>query len=265
MKKFFLFTALIWLGFFKLAGQQIMPNQPVGQVQQPVTTPQQPVMQAGQPVTTPGQPVMQAGQPFTQGQPIPGANSGLTLININMVVLGQAATSTNNGPMAFHFTQSTIGNNEILGLINDEFGTSFSTTNGDQLAVRSFFDGKIMVVGPTNNVLLDDASTTANNDHYQLNFSSTNTVSASQVSTNATTIFSVTAGSLNYVSGDGTNSFHLQGLTMINDLFFNGSVNSMETFQLTGGIGSSSFPGTTNNMTGVLTGNITGFGQSPTP
>jgi hypothetical protein len=260
MKKFVIFTALIWLGLFRLNGQQIMPNQPVGQVQQPVTTPQQPIMQAGQPVTTPGQPATQ-GLPFTQGQSVQGANSGLTIVHISMVVLGQAATSTNGGPMAFHFTQSAIGDNDILGLINDEFGTLFSTTNGDQLAVRNFFDGRFMVLGPTNNVLLDDASTTPNNDHYQLNFSSTNTVSASQVTTNATTIFSVTAGSLNYVSGDGTNSFHLQGLTMINDLFFNGLGNSMETFQLTGGIGSSLFPGSTNNMTGVLTGNISGFGQ----
>ena len=206
------------------------------------------------------QPVTQ--EPVMQGQPSPGANSGLTIVHINMVVLGQATTSTNGGPMAFHFTQSAIADNDILGLINDEFGTSFSTTNGDQLAVDSFFDGKFMVVGATNNVLLSDASTTANNDHYQLNFTSTNTVSASMESTNATSIFSVTAGSLNYVSGDGTNSFHLQGLTMINDLFFNGLGNSMETFQLTGGIGSSSFPGsTTNNLTGVLTGNVSGFGQ----
>src|SRR6516162_6713528 len=105
MKKFVIFTALIWLGLFRLNGQQIMPNQPVGQVQQPVTTPQQPIMQAGQPVTTPGQPATQ-GLPFTQGQSVQGANSGLTIVHISMVVLGQAATSTNGGPMAFHFTQS---------------------------------------------------------------------------------------------------------------------------------------------------------------
>lgn len=277
MKNFVLFIALIWLGLLRLNGQQtvtptqpvgpvqppaaqaqqpVMPNQPFGQVQQPVTTPQQPVMTPGQPGITPGQPAMTPEQSVTQE-----ANSGLTIVHVSMVVLGQTSTNTNGESAAFHFTQSTIADNDILGLINDEFGTSFSTTNGDQLAVHNFFDGKFMVVGPTNNVLLGDASTTANNDHYQLNLSSTNTVAATQVTTNASSIFSVTAGSLNYVSGNGTNSFHLQGLTMINDIFFNGTGNSVESFQLTGGIGSSSFPGSTNDLTGVLTGNISGFGQ----
>ena len=280
MKNFVLFTALIWLGLFRLNGQPTsMPNQPVGPVQQPVAQAQQPVLpnqpfgHVQQPVTTPQQPVMTPGQPATTaGQPATTpeqsvaqeANSGLTIVHISMVVLGQSTNSTNGEPAAFHFTQSTIADNDILGLINDEFGTSFSTTNGDQLAVHNFFDGKFMVVGATNNVLLGDASTTANNDHYQLNFSSTNTVSATMESTNAMSMFSVTAGSLNYESGNGTNSFHLQGLTMINDIFFSGSGNGVESFQLTGGIGSSSFPGSTNDMTGVLTGNISGFGQNNT-
>lgn len=289
MKKFTLFATLTAVGLLRLNAQQstqqsIMPDQTATQEQQTVTQavpvmPQQPVTTLGQPITqrrpvTQGQPVMPQ-QPDTQGQPVAGqpvtqgVNSapagGLTLVHINLVVLGQETTSTNGGPVAFHFTQSAISDNDILGLINDEFGTSFSTTNGDQLAVRNFSDGKFAVVGPTNNVLLNDASSTANNDHYELNLSSTNTVSASQVSTNATTIFSVTVGSLNYVSGGGTNSFHLQGLTMINDTFFNGSSNSTETFQLTGGIGRINFPGSSNSMTGVLTGTIFGFGQNNAP
>ena len=191
--------------------------------------------------------------------------SGLTFIHIYTVVLGQANTNTNGGPVSFHFTQSTITDNDILGLINDEFGTSFSTTNGDQLAVSNFLDGKFIVLGPTNNVLLDDASSTANGDYYQLNFSSANTVLASREATNFTTIFSVTDGSLNYVSGDGSNSFHLEGLTMISDSYFNGSSNSTESFELTGGIGSISFPGSSDNVSGVLTGNVSGSGQNNAP
>ena len=282
MKKFTLFATLTAVGLLRLNAQQstqqiIMPDQTATQAmpvmpQQPVTTPGQPITQ-GQPVTQ-GPPIMPQ-QPDTQGQPVQGQpvtqevnaapTHGLTLVHLNLVVLAQAMTSTNGQPPALHFAQSTLSDNDILELINEEFGTSFSTTNGDQLAVSNFLDGKFIVVGPTNNVLLSDASTTANNDHYHLNFSAANTVSATEQSTNATMIFTVADGSLNYISGDGTNSFRLTGLTMINDIFFTGSSNSTESFVLTGGSGSISFPDSSNAVSGVLTGNISGSGQNNAP
>src|SRR5579862_7898615 len=55
---------------------------------------------------------------------------GLTSVNINLFVLGQGGTNTcTNGVTTVHFKQSKLDNDDMLSLINDEFGTSFSRTN----------------------------------------------------------------------------------------------------------------------------------------
>src|SRR5215469_12781867 len=84
----------------------------------------------------------------------PPAPSGLTSVNINLFVLGQGGTNTTtNGVTIVHFTQTRLDNDDILALINDEFGTSFSRTNGAHLAVSNFWAGQLIVVGKTNNIL----------------------------------------------------------------------------------------------------------------
>jgi len=208
--------------------------------------------------TLPAQPVT-SNTGFGAGLP-----AGLTSVHLYLNILGQSTnTSTNGTSIAFHFTQSQIDDNDILGLINNEFGTSFSATNGDSLAVSNFWDGRFMVLGRNGNVLLANASFNPNGDHYVLGFSSTNTVFAGSITTNAGTKFSVSDGVLQYTSGDGTESFRLEGFTTVSDVYFGGLSNSAESFQLTGGIGSISFP--TNGVSGVLTGNVSGWGKNNAP
>lgn len=190
--------------------------------------------------------------------------SGLTSVHVDLFVLGQGNTTTNNGVIQVHFKQSRIDDNDILGLINDEFGTSFSETNGDHLAISNFWDGKFIVLGRTNNVLLADASSNTNGDHFRLGFSSGKTVFASTETTNCETKFSVVDGFLNYESGNTSNSFTLEGFTTVNDAYFNDFSNSAESFQLTGGIGSISSSGT-NGLSGVLTGTVSGSGKNNAP
>ncbi len=203
-----------------------------------------------------------------------GPPSGLTSVDIDLFVLGQGTTNTadgigkghykNGSQDGAHFTQSKIDNNDILSLINDEFGTSFSETNGDYLAVSNFWNGQFIVLGPSNTVLLANASSNTNGDHYALGFSSANTVFTTTEKTNCETKFSVTDGFLDYESGDGSNSFMLEGFTTVIDSYFNGGSNSVESFELSGGIGSIS-SSDTNGVSGVLTGTVSGSGKNNAP
>lgn len=196
-----------------------------------------------------------------------GLPSGLTSVDIDLVALGQGSsnTNTNNGTITVHFKQSRIDNNKILGLINTEFGTSFSETNGDRLAVSNFWDGKFIVLGRDGTVLLANASSNTNGDHFQFGFSSANTVFSSIERTNCETKLSVTDGFLTYESGNGSNSFQLEGFTTVNDSYYNNFSNSMESFQLTGGVGSISLSNPSNSLSGVLTGSASGSGRNNAP
>lgn len=190
--------------------------------------------------------------------------SNLTSVDIDLFILSQGGTNTStNGVTTVHFKQSRLDNDDILRLINDEFGTSFSETNGDHLAISNFWNGQLLVLGKTNNILLATGSNT-NGDHFQLGFSSANTVFASTESTNCLTKFSVTDGFLKYESGNGSNSFSLEGFTTVNDTYTHGFSNSMESFQLSGGIGSISSTDT-NGVSGVLTGSASGSGKNNAP
>ena len=190
--------------------------------------------------------------------------SGLTSVHIDLFVLGQGSTNTTGGTTVVHFKQNRIDDDEILGLINNEFGTSFSQTNGDHLAVSNFWDGKLIVLGRTNNVLLANASSNTNGDHYQLGFSSANTVFSAKETTNCLTKFSATDGFLKYESGNTSNSFSLEGFTTVNDYYFHAFSNSIESFQLSGGIGSISST-SSNGLSGVLTGTVSGSGKNNAP
>lgn len=193
----------------------------------------------------------------------PKLPAGFTSVDIDLVALEQGSTTvnTNTGATSVHFNQSKIDNNDILALINGEFGTSFSRTNGDRLAVSNFWDGKFIVLNSTGAVLLANASLNTNGDHYRLLLSSTNTVFAGTQTTNYLTKLSATEGSLTYESGNGSNAFTVTGFTTVNDSYYNDFSNSVESFQLSGGIGSI----TGTNGTGVLTGSVSGSGKDNAP
>lgn len=186
---------------------------------------------------------------------------GFTSVNIDLSVLGQGNTNvvTNflGTATVVHFKQARIDNDEILGLINNQFGTSFSETNGDHLAVSNFWDGELFVLGRDGTNLLAVASS----GHFVLDFTHSNVVSASTTTTNCESKFSAMDGFLNYESGDGSNSFHLEGFTTVSDTYR--GTNSAESFELSGGIGSASFG--TNGVSGVLTGNASGEGKDNAP
>lgn len=187
---------------------------------------------------------------------------GLTSVDIDLVAIeqGNINVNTNTGTTTAHFKQSDINNNDILALINSEFGTTFSRTNGDHLAISNFWEGKFMVLNSTGAVVLANASV-GSGDHYLLELTSTNTVFAGSQTTNSETKYSVTEGSLKYESGNGSNSFQLTGFTTVNDSYFHGFSNSVESFELTGGIGSIS----STNGPGVLTGSVSGSGKDNAP
>ena len=192
------------------------------------------------------------------------APPGLTSVHVNLAILGQGSTNidTNTMVTTVHFKQGRIDDDTILRLINDEFGTSFSPTNGDYLAVSNFWDGKFIVLGRDGTILLQNASSNTNGDHYALGFTYTNTVFAETETTNCTTKFSVSDGFLNYESGNGSNSFHLEGFTAVNDNYH--GTNSAESFELSGGIGTATFT-TTNGVSGILTGSASGSGKDNAP
>ena len=193
---------------------------------------------------------------------------GLASVRVNLAILGQGNTNvttnvTGSVITTVHFKQSKIDDNTILGLINDEFGTSFSVTNGDYLAVSNFWDGNLIVLGRDGTTLLQNASSNTNGDHYALSFTYSNSVFAETGTTNFETKFSVSDGFLNYESGDGFDSFHLEGFTTVNDSYCHGLTNGSESFQLSGGIGSASF--STNGVSGILTGSVSGSGKDNAP
>ncbi len=204
-----------------------------------------------------------SAQPVSLANGGSGAPLGLTTVHVDLMILGQGNSSTNGASTAFHFKQGRIDDNDILGLINSEFGTSFSVTNGDSLAVSNFWVGQFMVLGQDGKVLLANASFNSNGDHYVLALSSTNTVFAGSSTTNSGTKISASDGFLQYRSGDGTESFGLEGFTTVNDVYYHNFSNSVESFQLSDGIGSASFP--TNGVSGVLTGSVLGSGNDNAP
>lgn len=188
---------------------------------------------------------------------------GLTLVDISLVAIDQGGTdtNTNNGKTVAHTAQTKINNNDILSLINTEFGTSFSTSGGDRLVVSNFWDGQFMVLDKTGNVLLANASSNTNGDHFVLDLTSTNTAVSGKISANSGTKVSLTEGMLNYTSGDGNSSFQLIGLTTVKDSYSNGLSNSMESFELSNGVGSIS----DTNGSGLLTGSVSGKGKDNVP
>jgi hypothetical protein len=188
---------------------------------------------------------------------------GYTSVHINMVLLEQGGTNETHHSTKFHIHHEQIGDDDILGLIDDEFGTTYSVINGDQLAISNFWDGTFSVLDKDGNVVLANASFNTNGDHYHLYFYATNTIYAATEATNHGSIFSVTDGSLRYRSGDGTNTFHLLGFTTVNDSYFDHDTNSTESYQLSGGIGSLSFP--EEPLAGILTGSAGGFGKDNAP
>jgi hypothetical protein len=190
---------------------------------------------------------------------------GLTSVHVDMVVLGQGATTETNGVTKFHLNSVNIHDDDILGLINNEYGTAFSVTNGDHLAVSNFWDGKFLVVDDKGNVLLGNASSNTNGDKYHLYFYSTNAVYAGKEATNYETKYSVADGFFIYNSGNGTNGFHLKAYTTVDDSYYNS--NSAESYQLCSGIGHLSFPdnGTNGALSGVLVGSVSGDGKDDAP
>lgn len=191
---------------------------------------------------------------------------GLTSVQINLSIIGQGGTNVitnvDNTVTSVHFKQGRIDNNTILGLINDEFGTAFSPTNGDHLAVSNFWDGKFIVLGRDGTILLQNASSNTNGDHFALEFTHTNTVFAGTATTNFESKISVMDGSLNYESGNGSNSFHVQGFTSVNDVYW--SSNNAESFELSAGLGAATFTNT-NGVSGILTGSASGSGKDNAP
>jgi hypothetical protein len=190
---------------------------------------------------------------------------GLTAVHFNLSILGQGETNvvTNflGTATVTHFQQARIDDDDILGLINNEFGTSFSVTNGDHLAVSNFWDGKLIVLGRDGTNLLANASKGTTADSYVLDLTYSNVVYASTVTSNFESKVSVMEGFLDYKSGDGGESFHLEGFTTVSDSWR--GTNSTESFQLSGGIGSASFG--TNGLSGILTGSVSGSGKDNAP
>jgi hypothetical protein len=208
-----------------------------------------------------GQNVM--GNVNGQAQSRPVLPPGFTSVNVDFVLLEQNTNSdVETNSMEFHFKNVQIDNQGILDLVNNEFGTSFSGTNGDRLVVSNFWDGRFLVLDTNGNVALANASSRSGS-RYKLYFYSTNTVYAGQLTTNNGTISSITDGYLIYESGDGSNFFHLEGLTMVNDTYSSNSTNNTESFALSAGIGSATLP--VNGETGVLTGSIGGSGTGNVP
>jgi hypothetical protein len=197
--------------------------------------------------------------------PTPGAKlpPGYTSVHVSLNVLEQGTTNVTAKSLKFHFQRAHIGNDDLLGLVNDEFATSFSTTNGDQLVVSNIWDGKFSVLSKSGAVLLADASTNTDGDNYHLYFHTSRPVNAGVEKTNNASLFSVTDCHLYYESGNGTNRFHVEGFTTVDDEYSHGYTNSLESFQLSQGIGSLSFPG--DGSYGVITGFIYGWGTDNAP
>ncbi len=188
---------------------------------------------------------------------------GYTSVQINLNVLEQGATNETHGATNFHFKNMRVENNDILGLVDDEFGTSFARTNGDQLVVSNIWGGQFLVLNKAGDVLLQNASSNTNGDDYHLYFHTSKPVLAGTQTTNKACLFFVTDCHLYYSSGDGTNKFHFEGFTSVQDQYSHGYTNSEESFQLCGGIGSLSFPD--DGSYGVISGNIFGFGKNNAP
>ena len=205
-----------------------------------------------------------------RAQPFPRGNGstlppGYTSVHAFLFFLeqGNTNTDTNTDVTNFHLKQVNASDDFLLGLVNTEYGTSFSTTNGDQLVVSNIWQGTFSVLGKDGSVLLANASANTNGDSYHLYFHSSRPVYAGTQKTNNASSFAITDTHLYYSSGDGTNKLHLEGFTTVDDEYFHDYTNSTESFQLSGGIGSFSFPD--DGRHAVITGNIYGSGRDNAP
>lgn len=183
---------------------------------------------------------------------------GYTSVHVDLMILEQGATNRTAGTTRFHFKRGRITENELFDLINDEFETSFSTAKGDQLVISNIWEGQFSVLDKDGGVLLANASLNTN-DNYHFYFNTPPPVYAGALRLNQSSLVSVTVSDLSYMSGDGTNTLYLVGLTTVDDEYYYNPMNNKESFRLTKGTGILSFPDTGDY--GVITGEIYGSGK----
>jgi hypothetical protein len=195
--------------------------------------------------------------------PSPALPPGFTSVHLDLMMLEQGTTNRTPGTTRLHFKTTRFTDDDLLGLINDEFETTYATAKGDQLVVSNIWGGDFSVLSEDGNVLLANASLNTNGDQYHLYFQTSQPVRAGVLKINKSSLVSVTDGDLSYSSGDGSNTLHIEGLTTVDDELFFKSTNNKESFRLTKGTGSKNFPD--DGSYGVIRGEIYGRGKDNLP
>jgi hypothetical protein len=195
--------------------------------------------------------------------PGPTLPPGFTSVHLELTMLEQGKTNRTAGATKLHFKTTRITDDDLLGLINDEYDTTYSTTKGDQLVVSNIWGGDFSVLSQNGSVLKANASVNTNGDQYHLYFQTSQPVIAGTLRINKSSLVSVTDGDLSYSSGDGSNTLHIDGFTTVDDELSYKPANSRESFHLTRGTGSLDFQD--DGSYGVISGQIYGRGKDNLP
>jgi len=198
-------------------------------------------------------------------QPPPGPTlpPGFTSVHLDLMMLEQGKTNRTAGATRLHFKTSHFTDDDVLGLINDEFDTAYSTARGNQLVITNIWGGDFSVLSMDGSVLRANASLNTNGDQFHLYFQTSRPVSAGALRINKSSLVSVTDCDLSYSSGDGSNTFHVEGFTIVDDELSYKPTNNRESFRLTKGSGNLNFPD--DGSYGIISGEIDGKGKDNLP
>jgi hypothetical protein len=188
-----------------------------------------------------------------------------TISNVDLVTV-QATVTLPNDPtetsksVKFTVTKVKVVTKDVLGLIDDEFGTTFANTNGTQLAVDSFADGEVEVLDKNGNILNGDAS--EDGDDYDLgidfNTSDDNSVATGSETDSKSTATWTTSSEFFYDSADDESFFDVDGLTSVTQTFDDTKEITSESFDISG-FGNAEI----NDNEGIITGaEVKGSGKN---
>jgi hypothetical protein len=164
-----------------------------------------------------------------------------SITNVDLVTVKATITLPNEpteSSKGEKFTTTTVKvtTKEVLGLIDNEFGTTFANTNGTQLAVDSFADGEVKVLDKNGNILIADASD--DSDDYDLgidfNTSDDNSVATGSETDSKSTATWTTSSEFFYDSADDESFFDVDGLTSVTQTFDDTKEISSESFTISG-------------------------------
>jgi len=179
-------------------------------------------------------------------------------VTIQATITLQSDNTEKGDTTKFNVTKVKVVTKDVLGLIDDEFGTTFANTNGTQLAVASFFDeNSFEVLDKKGNVLIADASTDSDDYGLSINTEDDNNVVTGSETETAETDDYTAISEFEYNSADDESFLDIRGSATVKDSFNDTKETDSESFDFSG-VGNAEI----NEDDGVATVSVSGKGTN---